>query len=281
MSRLWMEESDGERWLINPALVVANPRKRKRGTKMARRKARRNRMPAGLARYWASHRRKRTTSVHRRRRRRSVMSNPRRRRSRARRNYASAGMVAMNPRRRHVRRNRIHHRRRHHARRNPSLMGFTIPPMMDIAGVAAGMLVPPMLANYVWNNYVATTSMGTSKWAYLGVEAASVVVPAMVVRKFVNVRVGNMMLLGGAVRFVLDVIQTLSPTLLPSVASPTGLSGGGYQGQPFLGMYERMPSRRTLSGMGKYYNRNAPNSVMGSGSMIQNVPDRLDPAYRF
>jgi preprotein translocase subunit Sec61beta len=49
-----MEESDGERWLINPALVVANP-KRKRGRKMAlrRRRSRRNRMPAGLARYWA------------------------------------------------------------------------------------------------------------------------------------------------------------------------------------------------------------------------------------
>jgi hypothetical protein len=279
MSRLWMEESDGERWLINPALIVANPRK-KRGTKMAyRRKARRNRMPAGLARYWAKHRRK-STSTHRRRRR-SVMSNPRRRR-RARRNYASAGMVAMNPRRRHVRRNRVHHRRRRfHARRNPSLMGFALPPTMDIVGVGAGLVVPPMLANYLFNNFVAGTSMGTSRWAYLGVEAVSVAVPAMVVRKFVNVRMGNMMLLGGVARLALDLVQMLAPTLLPSVAAPTGLSGGGAQGQPFLGMYERMPSRRTLSGMGKYYNRSNPNSMMGSGSMIQNVPDRLDPAYRF
>jgi hypothetical protein len=272
MSRLWMEESDGERWLINPALVVANP-KRKRGKKMAaRRRHRRNRMPAGLARYWAKHRKNR---VHRRRRR-HVMANPRRRR-RARRNYTSAGMVAMNPRRRrhHYRRNRVHHRR-HRARRNPSLMGFTLPPTVDIVGVGAGLIVPPMLANYIFNNFVAGTSLGTSKWAYLGTEAVSVAVSGMVVRKFVNVRVGNMMLLGGAARFLIDVIQTLAPSLLPSVATPTGLSG-----QPFLGYYERMPQRRTLSGMGKYYRPNAPNQMMESKSMIQGTPSRLDPSYRF
>jgi hypothetical protein len=159
-------------------------------------------------------------------------------------------------------------------------MGFTLPPTVDIVGVTAGLIVSPMVANYVFNNFVASTSMGTSKWAYLGVEAISVVVPAMVVRKFVNARVGNMMLLGGAVRFVLDVVQTLAPTLIPSAAMPTGLSGTG---QPFLGMYEAMPQRRTLSGMGKYYQRSAPNQLMRSSgsSMIQGVPDRLDPTYRF
>jgi hypothetical protein len=158
-------------------------------------------------------------------------------------------------------------------------MGFTLPPTVDIVGVSAGLIVSPMVANYIFNNFVAGTSMGTSKWAYLGVEAISVVVPAMVVRKFVSPRIGNMMLLGGAVRFVLDVVQTLAPTLIPSAAMPAGLSG-----QPFLGFYEHMPARRTLSGMGdmgKYYRRSAPNQLMQSSSMIQGTPSRLDPNYRF
>lgn len=277
MSRLWMEESDGERWLINPALVVANPRKKRRGKKMAyrRRRARRNRMPAGLARYWSKHRRKaRHNRVHRRRRR-HVMANPRRRR-RARRNYASAGMVAMNPRRRrrHARRNRV--MRRHRARRNPSLLGFTLPPTMDIVGVGTGLIVPPMLANYVFNNFVAGTSLGTSKWAYLGVEALSVAAIGIGVRRFVNVHVGNMVILGGAARVVIDAIQTLAPTLLPSVATPTGLSGFG--AQPFLGYYEKRP-RMADPGLGKYFYSGSRGS--GSGRMIQGVPDRLDPGARF
>jgi hypothetical protein len=204
------------------------------------------------------------------------MSN--RRRRRARRNYTSAGMVAMNPRRRrrhHARRNRMHYRR-HRARRNPSLFGFTLPPTVDIVGVGAGLIVPPMLANYIFNNFVAGTSFGTSKWAYLGTEAVSVAISGMVVRRFVNQRVGTMMLLGGFARLVIDAVQTLAPTLLPGTAMPTGLSG-----QPFLGKYENMPVRRTLSGMGKYYRPSVPNQLMQSSSIIQNTPSRLDPNYRF
>jgi len=281
MARLWMEEGDGERWLVNPHLVVANPRKKRRGKNMAirRRRARRNRMPAGLARYWSKHRRKaRSNRVHHRRRRRHVMANPRRRR--ARRNYSSAGMVAMNPRRRrrHARRNYRRVMRRHHARRNPSLMGFTLPPTMDIISVGAGLIVPPMLANYVFNNFVAGTSMGTSKWAYLGVEAASVAVTGMAVRRFVSVHAGNMVLLGGAARLVIDAVQTLAPSLLPSVAMPAGLSG-----QPFLGFYEQRPMLPN-PGLGKYYMRAPGGGVQagtGPGRMIQQVPARLDPNARF
>jgi hypothetical protein len=281
MSRLWMEESDGERWLINPSLIIANPRARKarknrRGKKMAlrrRRRSRRNRMPAGLRRFWAKHRRHRTNRVHRRRTRRARLNPPRRRR-RARRNYAASGMLAMNRRRRRsYRRNRVmRHRRR--ARRNPSLLGFTLPPVMDIAAVGAGYVVSPLLANYVWNNWVAGTSLGTSKWAYLGVEAISVAVPAMVVRRFVNVRAGNLMLLGGAAKVALDLINTLAPTLLPAVATPTG-----------LGFYETMGPRRALSGvgeqpfLGRYLTRGRP--IPQSGRMISSVPDRLDPGARF
>ena len=234
---------------------------------MRRRRARRNRMPAGLARYWAKHRR----NPHRRRRTHVARNRHRRR---ARRNYASAGMVAMNPRRRHRRnrrhsflRNRRHYRR--HARRNPSLLGFTLPPVMDIAAVGAGLVVTPVLTNYVFNSFIAGTSMGTSKYAYLATEAATGFGLGWAVKRFVNVRAGNLVLLGAGAKVVIDLIQMLAPTLLPSTAMPTGLSG-----QPFLGMYERMPYRRTL---GKYYTPGVP----PSSRMIQGVPDRLDPSARF
>lgn len=227
-------------------------------------------MPAGLARYWAKHRR---NPSRKRRTRRHVMRN-RRHHRRARRNYASAGLVAMNPRRRRhrARRNPFvrHHRRR--ARRNPQLLGFTLPPVMDIAMVGAGMIVSPMLANYVFNNFVAGTSMGTSKYAYLGVEAASVIALGWAARKFVGVSQGNMLLIGGGVRFVLDAIQVLAPTLLPSTAMPAGLQGIG--AQPFLGYYNRMPGPRRALG---FYN----SGTGAQGSMIRQIPDRLDPGFRF
>lgn len=163
--------------------------------------------------------------------------------------------------------------RRHRSRRNPSLMGFSLPPTMDILSVGTGLIVPPMLANYVFNNFVAGTSFGTSKWAYLGVEAASVAVTGMAVRRFVNVHAGNMVLLGGAARLVIDAVQTLAPSLLPGVAMPSGLSG-----QPFLGFYEQRP-RLANPGLGKYYTRT--NTGAGPGRMIQQIPARLDPNARF
>ena len=171
--------------------------------------------------------------------------------------------------------------RRHRARRNPfggksiSIMGIQLPPITDIAAVGAGLIGTPILTNYIFNNFVAGTSMGTSKWAYLGTEAVAVLAPAYVVRRFVNVRVGNMLLLGGAARLVLDLVQTLAPTLIPSTAMPTGLSGG-MGSQPFLGVYEKMgqPQRR----LGQYYSRGANQNA---SRMIQGVPDRLDPSGRF
>lgn len=238
---------------------------------MARRRARRNRMPAGLARYWAKHRRNP-------RRRHSLRNRRRVRRNRARRNYASAGMVAMNPRRRY-RRNRVHrhHYRRNRARRNPSFMGFTLPPTMDLVMVGSGLILTPMVANYVFNSFVAGTSMGTSKWAYLATEAASAAAIGFAVKKFVGSQQGNMILLGAGARVLIDAITILAPTLLPSTAMPTGLSGSGTIGQPFLGYYNRLSQPRRALG---YYNRSGV-PMSRQGSMIQNIPARLDPSFRY
>jgi hypothetical protein len=146
--------------------------------------------------------------------------------------------------------------------------------MVDIAAVAGGFIGAPMLANYVWNNFVAGTSIGTSKWAYLGVEAASVAATGYAVRRFVNVRAGNLLLLGGAAKVAIDLINMLAPTLIPTTAAPTG-----------LGFYETMGQRRALSGvgeqpfLGRYLTKGRP--MAQSGRMISAVPDRLDPGARF
>lgn len=192
----------------------------------------------------------------------------------------------MNPRRHHRRNPVRHHRRNYrHARRNPgrSIMGISLPPTMDIVMVGTGLLVTPMLANYVFNNYIATTSVGTSKLAYLATEAAAAAAIGFGVKKFVGSQQGNMILLGAGARVLMDAITLLAPTLLPSTAMPTGLSGAGTIGQPFLGnggsgmgYYNTMPRRRAL---GYYNTRGVP--MAAQGRMIQNVPARLDPAFRY
>lgn len=162
--------------------------------------------------------------------------------------------------------------RRHRARRNPALLGFTLPPVMDIAAVGIGLVGTPMLANYVFNSFIAGTSMGTSKYAYIATEAASVAALAWGAKRFIGPNAGKLVLLGGGARVVLDLITMLAPTLLPSTAMPTNLSG-----QPFLGYYERMHNTRAL---GRYYTPGAQQNS-AQNKMIKGIPDRLDPSARF
>jgi hypothetical protein len=286
MADLWTEDIDGEKWLINPQLIIANPGRRvKRSNKRSVKKMasrRKRRMPAGLRRYWAS-RRKAKANPHRRRRR-VTMANPRRRR-RAKRNFQMPGML-VNPRRRRSSRRRrrgflMNRRHRRHARRNPQLLGFQLPPVSDIAFVGAGLVVPPIVSNYIMTNFLP--SYTTSVPVVWAVNVASVVGPSLLVRKFVSQRAGNLMLLGGAATLLLQAIKTFMPGVIP------GLSGMGYQ--PFLGSYVRPSLNR---GMGSYVQRSrgmAGLRGMGAGSgqtgpmsssqVYSGTPERLLPSSRF
>lgn len=224
---------------------------------MARR--RKGRMPAGLARYWAKKRRGGT------------------RRRRAKRNFASAGMLANRRRRRVHRRRRalgnprrrrstIRHYSRRRARRNPQLFGFQLPALTDVVFTGAGFIVPPMVTSYVmkW----IPDEYKTNQAVVWGVKAASVLVPSLAVRKFVSQRAGNLMLLGGAVSFTIDLIKTFAPGVIPGLGA-----------QPFLGVYNNMPNARTL---GKYNPRGGGNGGGGGlPAMIQNTPTRLMPTERY
>lgn len=171
------------------------------------------------------------------------------------------------------------HHRRHRARRNPAFLGITLPPVMDIAAIGTGLIVAPMVANYVWNNFAASV-LGGSKWGYLAVEAASVYGTGYAIKRFVNPKFGSLVMIGGFVKVALDVVNMLAPTLIPAAATPTGLSG-----QPFLGFYEQRP-RVANPGLGVYFNRGqqsgrVPGGSAGPGRMIATTADRLDPTNRF
>lgn len=210
-----------------------------------------------------------SNSPTRRRRRRTVRArvNAPRRRRRARRNFYSAGVLT-NPRRRRRARHNPIRRHRRHARRNPSFLGFEMPPMDAVLFTGAGLIVPSIAASQIMKFVPA--SMATNPIVLWLVKVVSVIAPSMLVRKFISTRAGNFMLVGGAANIVLDAVKTYLPGVIPGV---------GYQ--PLLGQYG--------SGMGSYFDRGAPVALPfpSSRRSVQvaaigaNTPDRLDPSGRF
>ena len=261
MARLWTEDVDGEKWLVNPQLLIAgNPG----GKKMARRKTgRKRRQPAGLARYWAKRGRKaapkrRRRATARRRTRRASVSNPP-----ARRYYArSRRRAKRNPGRRAV------------AHRSTSLMGVSLPPLDAVLYVGAGLVVPPIVAGMI-TRYLPANLQG-SKPVYYGVKAASVIVPSLLVKRFVSARAGNLMLLGGVASFAIDILNETG--VIAGIKSAFGLQGSF--GQPMLGFY---PSLSRRGGLGSYpsLQRGGITAPVTMSRMTSNTPERLNPASRF
>ena len=158
---------------------------------------------------------------------------------------------------------------RRRARRNPALLGFNIPPLDAVLFTGAGLVVPPMVASLIMRQLPA--EYASSRPVYYAVKAASVLVPSMLVKRFVSQRAGNLMLLGGAVSFVIDILKETG------VFAAIGLSGAA--SQPLLGYY---PAMSRTGGLGKYPSLNANGSApVTSQRMIQSVPERLNPQSRF
>ena len=220
-------------------------------------------------------------------RRRGRKNSPRRRARRARRNYSSAGLInrprrrrarrsrrrsyALNPRRRRGFRRNV--RRRRSYRRNPSVLGlgFNLPPLDAVLFTGAGLILPPIVASYL--TPMLPDSIRSSKLGYYGVKAASVLVPSMLVRKFVSRRAGNYLLIGGFASFAIDLVREFMPSLIPAPAM---------SGQPFLGFYEKMPSRLpAASGMGRYASVPVRSVPVQRTPLIALTPDRLSPQGRF
>lgn len=167
---------------------------------------------------------------------------------------------------------RINPRRRHHFRSNPFSMGggeirlpfgLALPPLSDVAFAGAGLVIPPMISTRIQAMLPASITQAAPTVVPWVVDLASVVVPGMLLKRFVSQRAGNAFLIGGAATMVLKAIKVFAP----STAASFGLSGY-MSGQPGLGRYftptaVQQPSTRPLP------------------AIIGTVPDRLMPSMRF
>jgi len=134
-----------------------------------------------------------------------------------------------------------------------------------------GLILPPIVASYL--TPMLPDSIRSSKLGYYGVKVASVLVPSMLVRKFVSRRAGNYLLIGGFASFAIDLVREFMPSLIPAPAM---------SGQPFLGFYEKMPSRLpAASGMGRYASVPVRSVPVQRTPLIALTPDRLSPQGRF
>jgi len=147
-------------------------------------------------------------------------------------------------------------------------MGFQLPPMDAVLFTGAGLIVPPIMTSLLMGYLPAEWK--ASRLTYYGVKAASVLVPSMLVRKFVSQRAGNFMLIGGAASFAIDLVREFMPNLLPAATMGA---------QPFLGFYERFP--RSLNGMGRYSSIPVRAANVQRSPIISGTPERLSPGARF
>jgi hypothetical protein len=196
------------------SLFLINPRRRKR---------RKGRMPAGLARYWAArrggkkrHRARAVMANPRRRRRkhhrRAILANPRRRRRRA---------VYSNPRRRRSRAVYRNPRRRRHRHHNPfsarGIMKNLKPVAFGVIGaiaadVAIGFATPYLPASLTGNAYIPLLLQGA---AAFGV--------GMLIGKFMSRQDGQYATVGALTVVAATNVIPLLSSALPSLPGLSGL----------------------------------------------------------
>lgn len=206
--RLW-DFYDGEPFMENPYLGIlgTNPKRKKRGKKMAARKRRRTR------RVRRTHGRKHTMRAPRRRRRAS----PRRRR---RNPWTVAGSVipmVANPRRRRRGRKHVSRRRRStHRRSNP--FGLALPPMKSVAFAGVGFIGPSIVSSVLTSTVpsLMTQVTGMGLIGKYVIRVASVLGLSWLTKRFVGVNEGNMVLIGGGVNVALTLVSDFAPGLLPA-----------------------------------------------------------------
>lgn len=184
---------DGEPFMENPhlAIVGANPRSstQKGKTMAARRKSRS---------------RKGRKNAPRRKARRT-----------AKRNFPSAGLV-FNPRgrKRHAKRNPHHKRRasrRHSMRRNPAILGVTLPPIVMLAWGAGGFLATPMLEGFV-SKFIPAQITGNVLGRY-AMKIASVLGLTWLTKTIMSNKEAFPVALGGSLYVIVSAVNEFVPQL--------------------------------------------------------------------
>lgn len=199
MTRLWSFDEYNEPWLENgshnPPLIIVNPKKGQK--KMARSKyARRKSRARSTGRKNAPRRRRRTTR-----------RNP----------WAMAGpVVGMNRPRKHRRgrRNSPKRRRRSGYRRNPALLGISLPPMQSVIYAGVGFVGVPMMEGFLMRFLpVSLTASPIGKYA---ARIGSVLGLAYLTKMVIGAQESKMVAIGGGAYVLTSAITEFAPGLIPA-----------------------------------------------------------------
>ena len=223
---------------MSEALFLINPRKRK------------GRMPAGLRKYWASHRRKKNPGRRRTSRRKVYVSHRRRNPSRRRRRHVAHAYHSRrrrNPVRAHRSRRRRHNPifRSRRRRRNPigGSWGDAITPAAIGAGGAIGLAVA-----YGYLSPYLPSQLTTGSIFPLLVQAAGALgLGALAYAITKNSRMSQFVATGG---LTVVIVNAVTPML--SSASGGSLPGmSGFGGLKLGGVGDYVPYRRGMGGRGR------------------------------
>jgi hypothetical protein len=200
------------------SLFIVNPRRKKR----------KGRMPAGLRKYWATHRR--AGGKRRRRKARAVMTNPRRRSRRRAKNpmRAHRRRRAKNPSygRKHRRRarNPVYGKRRRKRHHNPFSTGGLMAVVKPAAIGAAGAIATAIAYGFAAPSLPATLTTG-----YLPtlIKAAAAIGLGMLVGKFMSRQDGQYATIGGLTVVLVGAVTPLITSAAPTIPGLSGLAGYG------------------------------------------------------
>lgn len=221
----------------------------------------------------------------------------RKRRTRSRKNPFPTAGLAINPRRRRrVRRNEPNPRRRRYAvsrrrrnepnprrrrsRRNPALLGVTLPPVNMILWGAGGFIVPPMVEGFV-NRFlpVEVTSSVLGRYA---VKIASVLGLTWLTKTVMSTKEAFPVALGGSLYIVVSAVNEFIPQIVTQPAPTTGTQAyrngmikAYRQGMIGTGInqYSRTNLARALPGLAQ----TGPQWGLGPNGMLN--PTQADPRF--
>lgn len=113
---------------------------------------------------------------------------------------------------------RANPRRRHHRRRNPAIMGLTLPPMKSVMFAAVGFAGPGLLTGFL--NTLAPSIIAQLQG--MGVVGKYILKVGTIaglyygVKRFAGPEQAKMVLIGGGVNVMLSAVGDFAPGLLPA-----------------------------------------------------------------
>jgi hypothetical protein len=223
------------------SLFIVNPRKRRKG-----------KMPAGLRRYWAARRGRKTS----RKRRRAVMANPRRRARSRRHNPVSSRKRRRGRHRGHVRHYRrrarnpiFSHRRKRRRHHNP----FSTSGLMAVlkpAGIgAAGAIATAIAYGYLSPSLPASVTTGFFPTL---IKAGAAVGLGMLIGKVMSRQDGQYATIGGLTVVLVGAVTPYLTSAAPSLPGLSGLAGyGDYIPHRPMGAYSPSLAKASTTRFGR------------------------------